>query len=199
MEQVERKAERETPEPASLRFVLASASYAVTLHGRLIAAGRDSGASCLDCHAPDGLRHAIRADESGDAATHAERRADTCSRGGCHGFAGHDLNHGFLHTDLHDTDMAPLWLEQPSTLSPLSRTPYWLDLSSIWVRALLVLSTLGLLMLALWLLGGLFGRHGKGAVYSALGGGVFKRRMLGMRREKKKQRRQLSPARREVK
>ncbi len=197
MSKVERKAAREFPEPASPRFVLATASYESTLHGRLLAVNRDSGAACLDCHAPNGLRHAIGADETTGAATHADRLAQTCAADGCHGFSGHDLNQGFLHTDMHDVDMAPLWLD--GWWKSLSGPPYTLVLpeglqaDSNWLTALQVLALILLLSATVWLLGSAFGRRTKGAVYSALGGGAFKRHMLGMRNGNKKRRRILNP------
>lgn len=178
MEKVEREAGRKPPEPADPRFVLASASYELTLHGRLIAAGREVGAACLDCHAPSGLHHGIQEDERPGAATHPDRLGKTCAAAGCHGFAATGRSEGFVHTDMHDMDLAPVALQGGS---PAGGTlPAGFDTQSVWSRVLLVLAILTGIMLLVWLLGGLFGKPVKGKVYSALGGDVFRRRMLEM-------------------
>ncbi len=188
MSKVEREAGRDQPEPASPRFSLANTSYDLTLHGRLIAAGRESGASCLDCHAPAGLQHKIQEDEKPGASTHKESLARTCAAEGCHSYAGDDANQGFLYADMHDMDLTPVLLAlQPENPTVL---PEGFDTDSNWARAMLVLVALTVLMMMAWLLGSLFARPVKGKVYSALGGGVFRRRMLEMpdRRSKKRPR-----------
>ncbi|MCG8429513.1 MAG: 4Fe-4S binding protein, partial [Chromatiales bacterium] len=97
------------PQPNTARFILAGATYEASLHGRLIAVGKESGASCLDCHAPANYRHAIAADESESAATHPSSLAETCGSGDCHGYADHPKSETFLRTDMHDMDWVPLW------------------------------------------------------------------------------------------
>lgn len=91
--------------PVDGRFIHATESYAKTLHGRFLAVGDESGAGCLDCHAPDGFRHGIQRDEEKTASTHPDRLVETCSQSGCHGYAKHALNEGFVKTDMHDVDM----------------------------------------------------------------------------------------------
>jgi polyferredoxin len=186
MEKVEREAGREKPEAASPRFIWANTSYDLTLHGRLIAAGRDAGASCLDCHAPKGLHHGIQEDEKIGASTHKDELGTTCSAQGCHGFSGNKFNRKFLYTDMHDVDLVPLLTEL--TDSRKAGFPGTIALESAWKKALLVLIVLTGLMLIVWLLGVLFAKPAKGKVYSALGGDIFRRRMLDMpgRKGKKK-------------
>ena len=183
---ITREAGRKPPEPADVRFLLANASYELTLHGRLIAAGRDAGASCLDCHAPGGLHHRIQEDEKPGASTHEDELGKTCAARGCHGFAANAMNEDFLHTDMHDLDLAPVLLE--ARAAGEGWVPAAFDRASAWSKALLVLALLTGTMLLLWLLGSLFGRPVKGKVYAALGGDMFRQRMLEMpgRRGKKK-------------
>jgi hypothetical protein len=49
--------------PADFRFIHAPASYGKTLHGRLLSVNDESGAGCIDCHAPKGFRHGVLRDE----------------------------------------------------------------------------------------------------------------------------------------
>ncbi len=172
------RVEREDPDsgekrPAGPRFVLASASYAMTLHGRLLASGVWEGASCIDCHAPEGLRHAVLRAADPEAATHERRLAETCGAEGCHGYASHPLNETFLHTDLHDLDLIPF----TERLAPLDMT----RLESGWVRSLLVLAPVVVLVAGGSLLGWLFGRRRKGVVHARFGGRMFQEKMLGQR------------------
>lgn len=90
--------------PASFRFIHAVDSYAKTLHGRLLEAGIEKGANCIDCHAPDGFRHGVLRDEVPLASTHPANLRETCSQSGCHGYAMNLLSLGFVQTDLHDLD-----------------------------------------------------------------------------------------------
>ena len=181
MQAVERKAGRERPEPPSPRFVHASRSYTLTLHGRLIAAGHESGAGCIDCHAPDGLHHFVGAREQSESATHPDKLAETCGESECHGYAGDPRNRDFLETDLHDLDLVP-WF---TSLQPAAPPP-WLDRHSPWFQALVVLGLLVGLMSLFWLFGNLFGGQRRGKVYAALGGETFKRHMLEMTNRRKK-------------
>ena len=186
MSEVEREAGREQPEQASDRFILANASYDLTLHGRLVAIDREEGAACLDCHAPAGLQHKIQEDEREGSATHEHELPVTCAAAGCHGFVENELNKGFLHTDMHDMDMTPLLLAvkaDDGTLLPAS-----FDTQSVWSRLLAVLALLVVLASVIWLLGSLFASPLKGKVYSFLGGDQFRRKMLGMPGRRKNKR-----------
>jgi sulfite reductase (NADPH) flavoprotein alpha-component len=123
--------------PVDARFVHATQSYGKTLHGRFLAVGDESGAACLDCHATEGFRHGIRRDEDRIASTHPEKLAATCGQAGCHGYARHRLNEGFVKTDLHDVDMLRL------DLIPLAADFGKLD--SNYARAAWLLGPLALL------------------------------------------------------
>jgi len=160
-------------QPAGPRFVLASASYAMTLHGRLLASGVPEGASCIDCHAPAGFRHAVLRESEADSAIHPDNLAETCSAAGCHGYAGHPLNSAFLHTDLHDIDMIPV-VDETAPLD-LAR------LESGWVKALLVLAPVVLIVGGGSLLGMLTGRRRKGVIYALFGGNSFQEKMIGQK------------------
>ena len=166
---------------AQPRFVLASDSYAMSLHGRLLKSGVEAGASCIDCHAPGGLHHGIRRDEDNLASTHLANRAETCAASGCHGFATNPLNVDFVKTDLHDIDVVPL-LESTIVLDE-SR------MESNWIKGLLalvpVLIFLGGGSLWWWL----FGKK-KSIEFAVVGGNHFQKKILGRppRNSKKKHR-----------
>ncbi len=164
--------------PAAPRFVLASASYAMTLHGRLLASGVPEGASCIDCHAPNGLRHAVLRDTETDSSIHPGNLAQTCGAAGCHGYAGHPLNGAFLHTDLHDIDMIP-FLDENTSLDAAR-------LESGWIRALLVLAPVVLLVGGGSVLGMLIGGRRKGVIYARFGGRSFQEKMIGQRPRRRK-------------
>ncbi|WP_228719945.1 assimilatory sulfite reductase (NADPH) flavoprotein subunit [Methylococcus geothermalis] len=155
---------------ASFRFAHAADSYAKTLHGRLLAVNDESGASCIDCHAPDGFRHGILRDESKAASTHPDRLGETCSQAGCHGYARSPLNLGFLNTDLHDLDF--LRMEGLSFALDFSR------LDSAWYAAAWVLGPLGLIFLVSSFLSPL-SRSRQGPVTEVVGYEHFQRVMIG--------------------
>lgn len=163
------------PRPVTARFILAGESYDATLHGRLLASGRDGGASCNDCHAPGGFRHAIRPADDPDSAVHDERLATTCGAAGCHRYADHPLNGGFLRTEMHDADLVPPW----PGINPVTAR-----LDSNWVRASLVLvpSAAGFLLIALvWSLRVRLLSGRKRPDLPILGGIRFEIRMLNRR------------------
>ncbi len=194
MSEVEREAGREPPELASDRFILANASYDLTLHGRLVAIDREEGASCLDCHAPTGLKHNIQEDEKEGSSTHKHELETTCAAAGCHGFVKNKLNNRFLHTDMHDLDMTPLLLTTNTNNSVLVES---FDTQSGWARVLAVLVVLVCLASIIWLLGSLFFASNKNKVYSAMGGDLFRRRMLGMPDRRKAKRKAASGSKKE--
>jgi len=168
-------------EKAGARFVLASDSYAMTLHGRLLRSGVEAGASCIDCHAPDGFRHGVRRDDDPRASTHADRLAGTCASEGCHGFARHPLNVGFVNTDLHDIDM----IVATSHVAPLDAA----RLSSNWSKAIMAMLPIVLVLgggSLLWLV---FGNKRQSVIFAVLGGDSFQKRVIG-RKPKKRKRRQ---------
>ena len=156
--------------PVGARFILATESYRTTLHSRLLESGVEQGSSCIDCHAPSGLKHAIRRDEDPLASTHPERLARTCAAEQCHGYASHPLNGEFVKTDLHDIDMVPV----DSKVIALDET----RLDSNWARALIallpILAVLGIGSL-LWLL---FGDKKRRVTFAVLGGDSFQVKVI---------------------
>ena len=188
MARVERKeGEAGEKKPVGPRFILASDSYAMTLHARLLDSGVEAGASCIDCHAPSGLHHAIRRDDDPKSSTHQEHLAETCGQSNCHAYATDPLNRAFVETDMHDIDMVPVVNEYVG-----------LDagrLGSAWIKALLVLGPIVLVVGVLILLGALLGKRKKGNVYAVLGGDSFQNKVLGRPvRKKKKPRRAGRPS-----
>ncbi len=153
------------------RFILASDSYATTLHGRLLEADVMQGASCIDCHAPKGFRHGVLRDEEQSSSTHTDNLAQTCAQSGCHGYATHPLNHRFVETDLHDIDMIPVI----NDIVPRDQS----RLDSNWVKALIALVPIIVVLGGGSLLWHLFGSKKKGVTFSVLGGDAFQRKMIG--------------------
>ncbi len=153
------------------RFILASDSYATTLHGRLLETNVMEGASCIDCHAPKGFRHGILPDEEEKAATHLDNLAETCAQSGCHGYATNPLNHRFVKTDLHDIDMIPA----VNDIAPRDSS----RLESNWVKALIALLPIIVILGGGTLLWRIFGEKKKGVTFSVLGGDAFQEKMIG--------------------
>ncbi len=152
------------------RFVLASDSYAMSLHGRLLKSGVEAGASCIDCHAPKGFSHGIKRNNDPTASTHPQNLATTCASSGCHGFATNPLNAGFVKTDLHDIDIIPLL--NPDTPLDMSR------MESNWVKALSGLIPIMIILGGGSLLWKIFGKKKK-VVFAVVGGGHFQKKVLG--------------------
>jgi sulfite reductase (NADPH) flavoprotein alpha-component len=157
--------------PADYRFQHAPDSYNKTLHGRFLAVGDDSGADCIDCHAPKGFRHGIQRDEEFTASTHPDHLAETCSQGGCHGYAKAGINEGFVKTDLHDVTMLRL------DVLP-SMDDFW-KMESGYSKAAWILGPLA----ALFALGsvGWYLLGGRGGINAVLGHDLFQREMLGVK------------------
>ena len=158
-------------------FVLASKSYDMTLHARLIASDRDAGASCNECHAPEGWHHDIRSEFDPESSTHKANLEKTCGTGNCHAFVKKSkLNRGFLQTDLHDLDLAI-----SNEYNPLDKS----RLESNWVRALLVLAVPIILLLVIKLLWSFFVIERKNTI-PFIGGQRFERLFLKRYPRKKK-------------
>ena len=158
-------------------FVLASKSYDMTLHARLIASDRDAGASCNECHAPEGWHHDIRSEFDPESSTHKANLEKTCGTGNCHAFVKKSkLNRGFLQTDLHDLDLA-----MSNEYNPLDKS----RLESNWVRALLVLAVPIILLLVIKLLWSFFVIERKNTI-PFIGGQRFERLFLKRYPRKKK-------------
>lgn len=169
---------------AGPRFVLASDSYAMSLHSRLLKSGVEAGASCIDCHSPEGHHHGVRRDEDEKASTHPDNIAKTCAAAGCHGFTTNPLNEGFVRTDLHDIDIIPVL----DANTPLDQS----RIESNWIKALIALLPVIIILGGGSLLWQLFGNK-KGTIYAVLGGGRFQKKNIG-RNPKKKQKTAKRPA-----
>ncbi len=154
----------------SPRFVLASDSYEMSLHGRLLKSGVEEGASCIDCHAPEGFSHGVKRHDDPEASTHPENLAKTCAASGCHGFATNPLNIGFVKTDLHDIDIIPLL--NPN--SPLDQS----RMESSWVKALVALLPVLIILGGGTILWKIFGKK-KSVIYAVVGGDHFQKNVLG--------------------
>ena len=158
---------------AGPRFILSSDSYAMTLHGRLLESGVEQGASCIDCHAPKGLKHGILRDEDKLASTHKDQLAKTCAQSECHGFATNTLNTGFVKTDLHDIDMIP----SINKIVPIDTS----RLESGWTRALIALMP----MIVIIGIGSLwwnhYGNKKRSVVYAKFGGDIFQEKIIGQK------------------
>lgn len=165
-------------EKVDFRWIHASDSYAKSLHNRLMVKDIDNGASCLDCHAPEGMgwRHEILRDENKQASTHPDTLGKTCGQSGCHEFTiKSSWNTGFVMTDMHDVDMVrPNQLMQ---LFDLART------ESAWFVGgwlLIPFSLVAMIGSGLWLLVG----KRKKKIESLVGGNYFERVMIGRKGKK---------------
>jgi len=160
--------------PSSYRWQQASVSYAKSLHSRILVTGDESGASCLDCHAPNGngLRHGIRNALDKNSPTHEDNLVTTCGQSSCHEFAKDAANNGFVKSDQHSLDQIPFNEYSLASLIDPQR------LQSNWYRGFLVLMTIMLIFTMghfLRLL--LFWR--KPPSEPILGSEYFKKNMLG--------------------
>jgi len=127
---------------SSYRWQHASASYAKSLHSRLLVTENESGASCLDCHAPgdapggNSFRHQIKPAGESASATHQDNLPQTCGQSSCHEFAQHPSNEEFVLADQHSLDRLPHPEYQLASLFDPQR------LESNWYRAFLILALL---------------------------------------------------------
>ncbi len=164
--------------PVPVRWQLASQSYAMTLHARLIRTEVDEGASCNDCHAPEGTGHNIRRKKDPASATHEDKLAKTCAQSQCHAYASHRLNAGFVRTDMHDLDLVPL-----------SDVAMKLDverLRSPWLGVALLIAPVLVFMLVGRIRWWLVAEKKKGVDFSVIGGDSFQEKMLGRKAKTKK-------------
>jgi len=129
--------------PSSYRWQHASASYAKSLHSRILANGDESGASCLDCHAPNGsgFRHGIRTAVDVNASTHKNNLPQTCGQSSCHEFSKDTANQGFVNADQHNLDHLSLDDISLKTLTDPER------LQSNWYRSFLILAFISIIFL----------------------------------------------------
>jgi ferredoxin len=157
------------------RFILATKTYNMTLHNRLLATNVEIGATCNDCHAPTGLHHAILPAKNPQASTHPSQLRTTCAQSKCHAYANNPLNQGFIHIDLHDIDQIP-----PNTsLMPVT-TNY---LTSNWYRALAVMLPIIAVLLVGSLIWSFFITPKRSKIDALFGGEKFMTYMIGVKRK----------------
>lgn len=171
-----RDVEQEDPEtlekhPASDRFVHSADSYAKTLHGRLIVDGSDYGASCIDCHAPEGWKHEIRSYLDPLSASHIDNLPESCGQSNCHTYSKKAINSGFTETDMHDLSLLGLTkFENPFVDDGLFK--------SAWFWSSWPLLLIGLVFIIGSIIWWVFYRTTK-KIIPILGGNRFERIMIG--------------------
>ena len=184
MEKVRRK-DRKTGEEykPGARFILASESYNMSLHGKLLKQGADSGAACNECHASKTGKHAILPADDIRSTVHERNLAKTCGQSACHAFSDHLMNATFLKTDMHDLDLLPVnhaFLDKDGALN-----------ESAWAKVLMLLAPVVVILALGILYYMLFGEKKKGVLFSRFGGDRFQEKMIGRkpkaRVKKKKQ------------
>ncbi len=164
--------------PPSERFIHSAASYAKTLHGRLIAADSEFGAMCIDCHAPDHWKHEIRSFHDEKSASHPDNLGETCGQSNCHGYAKKRGNEGFTLTDMHDLSLVGL----TDLNKPLEDENLWV---SNWFRSAAPLMLMGLIFALGSFIWWLFYRTDK-KILAILGGDRFEKVMIGRKGKKSK-------------
>jgi len=158
---------------ADPKFVLASETYNMTLHKKLLEQGNDKGVSCIGCHSPSGYRHEVRRADDQLSSTNEKNLAKTCGNSGnegCHSYSGSPFNDGFLRTDMHSLDFAPL--------NSLHAQMDIRHFSSNWFYGAVSIVPMAIVLLALSLLWTLFRLKKKKKVHPFVGGNFFKRKML---------------------
>jgi len=177
MREVEQE-DKETLEkhPPSERFVQSSASYKKTLHGRLVDANSNFGASCIDCHAPEGWKHEIRAFSDEKSASHPDNLAESCGQSNCHAYTKKSGNQGFTMTDMHGLSLLGLTdIEKPLENKELWQSNWFLSVWPLMVFALVF----AVASLRWWI----FYRTDK-KVTAVFGGDRFERIMVGRKPKK---------------
>lgn len=180
------KVEQEDPKtkqkkPVSQKFIHSVETYQKTLHGRLLKDGGLQGASCVECHAPEGLHHGIRNDNDSAASVHGDHLAQTCGQSGCHGdYAKNPANQGFLNTEMHDVDMIGMGLN--------AKAEKLIERFSPWQIAAAVLGSLALLFglgSLIWQVLGDRSKLGKNTNNSILGAEKFQTIIIGSKPKSK--------------
>ncbi len=152
-------------------FILASDSYAMTLHARLLASGNEDGISCNDCHAPGKDKHAVQSHEDISSSTHKNNLSKTCSVSGCHQFSNKVINSGFTNTDMHDLDYIPVYERVISSET--------LNLDTNWKIFLVFLIPIIIILITGSVLWSLFAKQKKSVIFSIFGGNHFQKHMIG--------------------
>jgi sulfite reductase (NADPH) flavoprotein alpha-component len=171
-----RNVEQENPEtlekhPPSDRFVHSAASYAKTLHGRLIVDGSEYGASCIDCHAPEGWKHEIRSYLDPLSASHIDNLPESCGQSNCHAYSKKMINSGFTETDMHALSLVGITkFDHPLADEGLRK--------SAWFWSSWPLLLIGLVFIVGSLIWWVFYRTTK-KIIPIMGGDRFERVMIG--------------------
>ncbi len=158
---------------ASNRFQLASDSYAMTLHARLLANGDKNGVSCIACHALGKNKHNIQGKQQLSSSTHSNNLNKTCSSAGCHQFSKNNLNNRFVNTDMHDLDY--ISLNERIIVADL------FNLNSGWKMLLIFLFPIVWFVATGLLMWSLLSKPKKQVIYSLFGGRNFQKTMLGIK------------------
>ncbi len=123
--------------PVSTQFIYSTHTYAKTLHGRLLKDGDLHGASCVECHAPEGLHHGIMRDENPLASVNELHLSKTCGQSGCHkDYAKSGGSSGFLTSDMHNAATIGIGIE--------AKLPEILKTSSNWYTGAIILGALSI-------------------------------------------------------
>ena len=162
---------------ASKKFILASDSYAMTLHGRLLANSDEDGVSCNDCHTPGKEKHGIQHHDDISASTHKNNLNKTCSASGCHQFSKGRANSGFTLTDMHDLDYIPAYEKILSSDA--------LNLNTGWKQILAFLTPVIIILIIGSIIWSLFSKQKKSIIFSLFGGDHFQKKMIGRKPKSK--------------
>jgi len=159
------------------RFELASKSYAMTLHSRLITSGVEQGVACLQCHAPEGFNHGIQSQYDPRSPTHQENIAKTCASATCHTFSEHPNNQAFVNTNLHSIDTLN-WLSVPKSLISKIKNSPWSIIAFILLFVLVIALIVNIIMAKL-------NNNTKGEPGAFLGGDAFDKHILNLKTKPK--------------
>lgn len=180
------KVEQEDPKtkekkPVSLSFIHAVETYDKTLHGRLLKDGSLHGPSCLECHAPNGLHHAIFNDNDPASSVHANHLPQTCGQSGCHGsYAKTPENNGFINTRMHDVSTIAMGLSANIEKLLEHQTPW--QIAALVLAPLTVIFIIGSLF---WQVAGDRKKLGKNTNNSILGAEKFQTIIIGSKPKSK--------------
>lgn len=180
------KVEQEDPKthvkkPVSQAFIHSVETYNKTLHGRLLKDGSLMGPSCLECHAPAGLHHAVYNDNDPRASVHANHLPNTCGQSGCHGaYAKSVFTNGFLTTDMHDVAMIGM-LGQGDVGRLFENIKPWQIAAGVLTPLALIFG----IGSVVWQVRGDRGKLGKNTNNSLLGAEKFQYIIIGSKRKAK--------------
>ncbi|NOQ65502.1 MAG: hypothetical protein GQ582_13405, partial [Methyloprofundus sp.] len=138
----------------------------------------DYGASCIDCHSPDGWKHEIRSYTDPKSASHPDNLAESCGQSNCHGYTKKPGNEGFTLTDMHDVSLLGIKnIDQPKLLPTLADSKWF------WASGPFIL--VGLFFAIASLIWWLLYRNTK-KIIPIVGGTRFEQVMIGRKPKRKK-------------